>query len=57
MLGEEDRWTWLAPEADQSTLQELLTPYPAEEMKCFAVSRAVNSPENDRPEVLQPVTG
>mgnify|MGYP001049662955 CR=1 FL=1 len=56
MLGEEDRWTWLMAESEQSTLRDLLGPYPAEEMKCFAVSRAVNSPENDRPEVLQPVT-
>ncbi len=55
MLGADARWAWLDPEADQDTLRGLLTPYPAEEIKCFPVSRAVNSPENDRPEVVEPV--
>lgn len=54
MLGEGDRWAWLEPEADQATLLDLLLPYPAEEMKGFAVSREVNSPQNDRPEILKP---
>jgi len=56
MLGAEGRWQWLASEAEPEQLQDLMTPYPAEEMYCFAVSRAVNSPENDRPEVLQPLS-
>jgi len=56
LLCEEDRWAWLKPQTDQNTLRDLLGPYPAEEMVCFAVSRAVNSPENDRPEILQPVS-
>ena len=55
MLGEDTRWSWLDPQAKQSDLQDLLVPYPADEMKCFAVSRAVNSPKNDRPEILEPV--
>jgi len=55
MLGKETRWVWLDPEMKQSDLQDLLVPYPADEMKCFAVSRAVNSPKNDRPEILEPV--
>jgi len=54
MLGEEARWHWLADDADENALLELLTPYPAEEMKCYAVSREVNSPQNDRPEILAP---
>ncbi len=56
MLNEEDRWTWLKQETDQKALRGLLTPYPSKEMTCFAVSREVNSPENDRPEVLEPVS-
>jgi len=55
MLDEQARWSWLDPEAKENTLLDLLEPYPAEEMKCFAISRAVNSPDNDRPEVLNPV--
>lgn len=55
MLGEKARWAWLDKDADLSSLRDLLAPYPAEEMKCFPVSTDVNSPENDRPEVLEPV--
>ena len=57
MLGEEARWSWLAKDAKRDDLLDLLEPYPADEMKCFAVSRAVNLPENDRPEVLTPQAG
>jgi putative SOS response-associated peptidase YedK len=55
MLGDKTRWAWLEEDQDENALLDLLTPYPAEEMKCYPVSRAVNSPENDRPEVLEPV--
>lgn len=55
MLGEGTRWSWLEEGKDENDLLDLLVPYPAEEMKCHPVSRAVNSPENDRPEILDPV--
>jgi len=55
MLGEDARWKWLEPDTDQSALLDLLAPYPADEMKCFAVSKAVNSPHNDSPEILSPL--
>jgi putative SOS response-associated peptidase YedK len=55
MLGEDSRWVWLDPKANESILLDLLEPYPSEEMKCFPVSRDVNSPQNDRPEILEPV--
>lgn len=55
MLDEDARWAWLAPEASPDSLLDLLIPYPAEEMKCYPVSRAVNSPKNDTPAVLEPV--
>ena len=49
-------YTWLAQEeADTGRLQQLLKPYPSEEMTAYAVSRLVNSPGNDRPDVIQPV--
>lgn len=55
MLNAAQRWQWLDPEMDQKNLLSLLKPYPAGEMKDFAVSRAVNSPGNDNPEVVRPV--
>jgi len=55
ILDKDARWTWLEQGMDKSILRDLLAPYPADKMKCYAVSRAVNSPENDRPEVLEPV--
>ncbi len=55
ILGENTRWDWLDPEAAQTKLTKLLVPYPSEDMKCFAVSKAVNSPKNDQPEVVKPV--
>jgi putative SOS response-associated peptidase YedK len=55
MLGAKERWTWLEEEAPQDTLLDLLGPYPADEMKCYPVSKMVNSPNNDSPEVLNPV--
>lgn len=55
MLGPKIRWDWLDPDAQQPDLIEMLQPYPAEEMKCYAVSRAVNSPGNDNPQVVEPV--
>ncbi len=33
-------------------LNSLLVPYPADEMNAYPVSTLVNSPANDRPEVL-----
>lgn len=31
-------------------------PYPAKEMTTYGVSRAVNSPKNNKPELIEPVT-
>ncbi len=57
MLGEESRWAWLDPEAGSKALLDMLEPYPADEMKAFAVSKDVNSPKNDSPEILAPLQG
>lgn len=40
---------------DREELLAMLAPYPAEEMEAYPVSREVNRPANDYPEVLQPV--
>ncbi len=55
ILDEDSRWTWINPDVNQSTLLDLLNPYPADEMKCFPVSREVNAPQNDNPDILIPV--
>ena len=55
MLGAEARWQWLDLEAKPGALQDLLTPYPADQMESWPVSQAVNSPENDHPDILRPV--
>ena len=47
---------WLDPaEPPTPKLVELFQPYPASEMTAYPVSTAVNSPDNDRPAVIEPV--
>lgn len=46
---------WLDPSPQtQTSLQGLLVPYPEGEMEAFPISTLVNSPANDRPEVVLP---
>ncbi|WP_276299393.1 SOS response-associated peptidase [Halorussus lipolyticus] len=49
---EEDRWL---RESDPEVLGDLLDPYPADEMRAYPVSSAVNDPGNDSPEVIEEV--
>jgi len=47
---------WLAKEDQQPTqLNGLLVPYPASEMIAFPVSKMVNRPELDTPELVKPI--
>jgi len=47
---------WLMPgEQSPTELAHWLVPYPAEEMMAYPVSRQVNSPNNESPEVIVPV--
>jgi putative SOS response-associated peptidase YedK len=47
---------WLDPGPQKpETLQNLLTQYPASEMTAHSVSNLVNSPANDRPELIVPI--
>lgn len=55
ILPHEEHGHWLDPEARSKELQALLVPYPAEEMEAVAVSREVNSPHNQRPEIIEEV--
>jgi putative SOS response-associated peptidase YedK len=48
---------WLSPdEKEAGSLAALLEPYPADEMKAYPVSRLVNSPNNDQPDCILPVS-
>lgn len=54
ILAPEDWGTWLAPHVtDSKTLQNLLQPYPGEEMAAWPVSTKVNSPKNDSEECIE----
>lgn len=56
ILQEDAIPVWLEPgEVDPARLQTFLRPYPAEEMTAFPVSRQVNSPGNESPELVMPV--
>ncbi len=46
---------WIDPEADEASLRDLLRPAPDEATTAWPVSRAVNKPDNDRPDLVEPV--
>lgn len=48
---------WLRSDTNRETLGELLSPYPPEAMSAWAVSRRVNSPDNDDPSLIEPEEG
>ncbi len=56
ILPQEAYKIWLDPaEPPLPSLAGLLQPYPAAEMTAYAVSRLVNSPDNDQPALIEPV--
>ena len=55
IIKPDDREQWLDPdEQDPANLTPLLAPYPSDELTAWEVSRAVNSPYNNSPELIQP---
>jgi putative SOS response-associated peptidase YedK len=57
ILPREAHSIWLSPdELSPKELRPLLGPYPDEEMSAYPVSRMVNSPQNDVPECILPLT-
>lgn len=55
ILPAEARETWLDPdEHDPDALLPLLVPYPSAAMAAYPVSRAVNRPSNDGPDLVEP---
>ncbi|WP_323191012.1 SOS response-associated peptidase [Halostella sp. PRR32] len=53
ILDEAEQREWLT--ADPADAGELLDPYPADEMRAYPVSPAVNDPTNDAPAVAEPL--
>ena len=47
--------TWLDPKAEPEAVKALLTSYPAEEMRAYPVSTAVNSVKNNRADLIASV--
>lgn len=56
ILAPEEEKKWIGKELPTEEIPKLFTPYPQEKMTCYPVSELVNSPVNDRPEIILPVT-
>lgn len=58
ILSADDYDQWLDPSATNAeSLQELLQPFPADEMEAFPVSRAVNRAGQDDQSMIEPIYG
>lgn len=55
ILAPGDEGAWIDPKLAPADALSLLRPYPAAEMEAFVVSRAVNSPANDGPQLIEPL--
>lgn len=55
ILEPKDYDLWLNPVALQETLQSLLVPYTAHRLETYPVSKAVNTPKNDDPRLIDPL--
>ena len=53
ILKKEDEKAWLN-DNDTDYLQSLLKPFPAKEMTAYSISKLVNTPRNDTPEIMEP---
>jgi len=54
ILKKENEEEWLDPNADPGRLANALVPYPSDEMEAYAVSRRVNNPRVNDPELIVP---
>jgi putative SOS response-associated peptidase YedK len=55
ILSKEDESIWLNENSGQLDIDELLKPYPEQELKTYPISKKVNSPTNDSEEILEEV--
>jgi len=50
-----DHWdAWLTA-TDPAISQAMLQPFPAQLMKAYPISKKVNSPKNDTPDIIEPL--
>ena len=47
---------WLDPQANPADLRDLLQSYPPNELRSYPVSREVNKPSNDNPDLIKPLS-
>lgn len=55
VLGDDAAAAWIEPGAADATLRELLAASPDEAIEAHPVARTVNRPENDTPDLVQPL--
>lgn len=53
IIGKNDWEKWLSPETKAGELKSLLSPFSSEDMNAYEVSKKVNNPENDFPEIIE----
>ena len=46
---------WLQPGTDIDQLKAMLVPFPPEQMEAYPVSKLVNNPSNNSPEIIEPL--
>jgi len=54
ILSEKDRWNWLEEKSPVDSILDMLLPFPSERISVYPVSKAINSPQNDSPQILLP---
>jgi len=54
ILSEKDRWNWLEEKSPVDSILDMLLPFPSERISVCPVSKAINSPQNDSPQILLP---
>ncbi len=55
ILQRENENYWLAPDTPVNSLLQFLAPYPASDTVMYPVNSAVNNPENDNKDLLNPI--
>jgi putative SOS response-associated peptidase YedK len=56
ILNKEDYGLWLSPNEEPApVLQALMKPYDGKNLAAYAVSKLVNRPSNETPELIQAV--
>ncbi|TLS35704.1 SOS response-associated peptidase [Pseudalkalibacillus caeni] len=58
ILSKEEEQAWLDPRNQNANdLEELLVPFPEHKMDAYRISSAINSPKNNFPECIKPISG